>query len=387
MHRIIYYILTIVIVLNFTAVNVFADENSALTKLSAVHMLSRVLPAWRDAPKFDDTDDKTAAYYRSMKVLDAEYGNTFVPDKTLTTQEFLIMLKRALDISAPDLFYDNQKIKWHYDQNEVAPEYQSQIAFLSAIDIWNNSGYLHPRAVISEGMASYYVNLAVHAQDFGKRSKNGRRNQRRLPVLMYHVIDQPSGPYSYVYVSPENFEQQIKYLYDNGYTFLFPEELSMADEFKKCVVLTFDDGYVQTYSTAYQILKKYNAKATLFMVSDKIGEDDYCSEAQLFEMSDSGVFRIYSHSAEHSDLRQLSEIELDEQFSLSNDKIYNITKREVTSIAYPYGFFNDKVLSRARRYYKSGFSVTNSGRGSIYEIPRSSIDDTINIKSYPIYLK
>lgn len=387
MQRIIYYILAVVLALNFTMVNVFADENSALTKINAVHILSRILPAWKDAPAFDDTDDKTAAYYRSMKILDAEYGNSFVPDKTLTTQEFLVMLKRALDISAPDLFYNNQKIKWHYDQNEIAPEYQSQIAFLSALDIWNNSGHLRPRAVISEGMASYYVSLAVHAQDFGKRSNCGRMNQKRLPVLMYHVIDQPSGPYPYVYVSPESFEQQIKYLYDNGYTFLFPEELSLADELGKCVVLTFDDGYVQTYTNAYAILKKYNAKATLFMVSDKIGENEYCSEAQLREMSDSGVFRVYSHSKNHSDLRQLNESELDEQFSSSNDKIYNITKREVTSIAYPYGFFDDRVLSRARRYYKSGFSVTDRGRGSVYEIQRSSIDDTINIKGYPIYLK
>lgn len=375
------------LVFTFTAVKVFADENSALTKLNAVHMLSRVLPAWNDAPKFDDTDDKTAAYYRSMKILDAEYGNTFVTDKVLTTEEFLVMLKRALDISAPDLFYNNQKIKWHYDQNEISSEYQSQIAFLSAVDIWNNSGYLHPKAVISEGMASYYVNLAIHAQDYGKRSQNGRRNQRRIPVLMYHVIDQPSGPYSYVYVNPENFEQQIKYLYDTGYTFLFPEEISLADELGKCVVLTFDDGYVQTYDTAYRILKKYNAKATLFMVSDKIGETDYCSEAQLREMSDSGVFRVYSHSTEHSDLRQLSESELENRFSVSNDKIYNITKREVTSIAYPYGFFDDKVLRCARRYYKSGFSVINRGRGSAYEIPRLSIDDTISINSYPMYLK
>ena len=89
----------------------FADENAAVTKLDAVSLLSRVLPAWNDAPVFDDTYDKTAAYYRSMKILDAEYNNVFMPEKPLTTEEFLVMLKRALDISAPDSFYDNQNIK------------------------------------------------------------------------------------------------------------------------------------------------------------------------------------------------------------------------------------------------------------------------------------
>ena len=58
----------------------FADENASVTKLDAVSLLSRVLPAWNDAPVFDDTYDKTAAYYRSMKILDAEYNNVFMPE-------------------------------------------------------------------------------------------------------------------------------------------------------------------------------------------------------------------------------------------------------------------------------------------------------------------
>lgn len=369
-----------------SAETAFADENDAVTKIGAVSLLSRILPAWKDAPVFDDTYDKTAAYYRSMKVMDAEYNNVFMPEKALTTQEFLVMLKRALDISAPDLFYDNQKIKWHYDQNEVLPEYQSQIAFLSAVGVYNNSGYLHPNAIISYGMASYYIGLAVHAQDYGKRSKSGVMYKRRPPILMYHVIDSPSGPYPYVYVSEYNFEQQIKYLYDNGYTFLYPEEISLADNMKKAVVITFDDGYAQTYQKAFPVLKKYNAKATLFMVSDCIGKENYCTSDQLFEMSDSGVFRIYSHTQNHDRLSELSDDRIAEEFSVSNDAIYNITKREVTAVAYPYGSFNDAVLRQARRYYKEAFSVVNKGRGSVYEIPRTTIDDSISILRFPLFL-
>ena len=364
----------------------FADENAAVTKLDAVSLLSRVLPAWNNAPVFDDTYDKTAAYYRSMKILDAEYNNVFMPEKPLTTEEFLVMLKRALDISAPDLFYDNQNIKWHYDQNEISAEYQSQIAFLSAVGVYNNSGYLHPKAIISQGMASYYVGLAIHAQDYGKRSKSGRLYNKRPPILMYHVIDAPSGPYPYVYVSEYNFEQQIKYFYDNGYTFLYPEEVSLADNIKKSVVITFDDGYTQTYEKALPILKKYNAKATLFMISDYIGTGNYCTAEQLFEMSDSGVFRIYSHTQNHKNLTEISEEEVANEFAASNDTIYNITKREVTAIAYPYGLFNDAVLRQARRYYREAFSVVNKGRGSVYEIPRTTIDDSISILRFPLFL-
>ena len=134
------------------------------------------------------------------------------------------------------------------------------------------------------------------------------------------------------------------------------------------------------------ILKKYNAKATLFMISDYIGTENYCTAEQLFEMSDSGVFRIYSHTQNHKNLTEISEEEIANEFAASNDTIYNITKREVTAIAYPYGLFNDAVLRQARRYYREAFSVVNKGRGSVYEIPRTTIDDSISILRFPLFL-
>lgn len=365
----------------------YADDNTAVTRKTAVNMLTEVLPVWETGTSFDDTNDPAVAYYRKKKIVHAIYDNNFLPDREVTTEEFLIMLKRALDVSCPDLFYDNTKIVWHTDQNEVSPFYQSQIAFLSAVGVYNNSGYLKPKSIISVGMARYYISLAVRTQNYGKRSKNGSRSFCRLPILMYHVINYPSGPYPYVFVSEPNFEEQIKYFYDNGYTFLFPEEMSLADSAKKAVVITFDDGYEETYDKAYKILKKYNAKATLFMVSDNIGKEYYCTDRQLYEMSDSGVFRIYSHTANHARLTELSGDEIAAEFSASNDAIYNVTGREVTSVAYPYGSINADVVWQARRFYKTGFSVVNKGSGSVYEIPRTTIDDSISILRFPLYLR
>ncbi len=381
------FIFAILIIALFMPAVAYANENTAVTRKSAVNMLTEILPVWETGTPFDDTDDPAVAYYRKKKIVHAISGNNFLPNREVTTEEFLIMLKRALDISCPDLFYDNTKIVWHTDQNEVSPFYQSQIAFLSAVGVYNNSGFLKPKSIISEGMARYYISLGVRAQNYGRRSKSGQRNSRNLPILMYHVIDYPSGPYPYVYVSEPNFEEQIKYFYDNGYTFLFPEELSLASSVQKPVVITFDDGYIQTYDKAYKILKKYNAKATLFMVSDKIGEEYYCNPQQLYEMSDSGVFRIYSHTATHSRLTDLSENQIADEFSRSNDAIYNVTGREVTAIAYPYGSINQTVIGQARRFYKTGFSVIDKGAGTVYEIPRTTIDDSISIIRFPLFLR
>ncbi|MGN1092117.1 MAG: polysaccharide deacetylase family protein [Monoglobaceae bacterium] len=377
------FLITIILCLTFVIpANVTANENTAVTRLSAVHMLTQILPQYEVGVPFDDTWDLTAAYYRKMGIVSAIEGNSFMPDEPVMTQDFLLMLKRALDVACPDLFYNNQNIKWHYDQNEIYPYAQNQLAMLSAVGIYNNSGFLHPKSIISEGMASYYINLAIHTMNYGKRSKNGVMPRKKPQILMYHLIEEPREPYAYLYVSSENFEAQIKYLYDNGYTFLFPEELSMADNLSRSVVITFDDGYNCLYKNALPILKKYNAKATVYVVADMIGTDYYCTQEELREMSDSNAFRVYSHTKTHPYLTDISNSELEEEFRESNIMIYNITKREVTSIAYPYGYYDDEVISIAKKFYKNAMTVDAKGGNSIYDLRRTTIDNTLDINSF-----
>ena len=379
MKKIIALILCVMLLLPAEAM---ANEDTAVTRLSAVHMLTQILPQYEVGVPFDDTWDLTAAYYRKKGIVSAIDGNSFMPDKPVMTQDFLLMLKRTIDIACPDLFYNNQNIKWHYDQNEIYPYAQNQIALLSSVGIYNNSGYLHPRSIISEGMASYYISLAIHTMNYGRRSKNGTMAKKMPSILMYHLIEEPREPYSYLYVSSSNFENQIKYLYENGYSFLFPEEISLADDLSKCVVITFDDGYNCLYRNALPILKKYNAKATVYVVADMIGTKYYCTQEELREMSDSNAFRVYSHTKTHPYLTSISDEKIKEEFRESNIILYNITKREVTSIAYPYGYYDDRVINIAKRFYKNAFTVDGKGGGSIYDLRRTTIDNTLDIDGF-----
>jgi len=41
------------------------------------------------------------------------------------------------------------------------------------------------------------------------------------------------------------------------------------------IVITFDDGYKNNYTEAFPILKKYNKKATIFLISSRIDSDKY----------------------------------------------------------------------------------------------------------------
>ena len=156
----------------------------------------------------------------------------------------------------------------------------------------------------------------------------------------------------------------------------------MADDLSKCVVITFDDGYNCLYRNALPILKKYNAKATVYVVADMIGTKYYCTQEELREMSDSNVFRVYSHTKTHPYLTSISDEKIKEEFRESNIILYNITKREVTSVAYPYGYYDDRVINVAKRFYKNAFTVDAKGGGSIYELRRTTIDNTLDLDGF-----
>lgn len=73
----------------------------------------------------------------------------------------------------------------------------------------------------------------------------------------------------------ERFEKQMKYLHDMGYTTLSMDEYEDWRNGKKkiplrTVMITIDDGDVETYYEMMPILKKYNLKATYFVIGEKV---------------------------------------------------------------------------------------------------------------------
>ena len=73
----------------------------------------------------------------------------------------------------------------------------------------------------------------------------------------------------------EIFEQQMQYLYDNGYETLSSDEFycwyKKECEFsKKTVLLTFDDGDAELYYNVLPILQKFNFKATAFIIGEYV---------------------------------------------------------------------------------------------------------------------
>ncbi len=100
-----------------------------------------------------------------------------------------------------------------------------------------------------------------------------KEQKLRLPIIMYHsILKNPSSSGKYV-VSPQTFENDIKYLKDNGYTTILSDELinyvkNDAPLPERCVMITFDDGYLNNLTYVVPILEKYDMKAIISVVGE-----------------------------------------------------------------------------------------------------------------------
>ena len=131
-----------------------------------------------------------------------------------------------------------------------------------------------------------------------------------IPVLMYHSISD-RDPSNTLLVSPSEFENEMAWLHDNGFTSLSLDELyyslTTGNVPAKPVVITFDDGYDDNYINAYPILKKYGLIGNFFVITDYIGtKSGFMNIDMLKEMYSNGMI-IESHTSNHQELKGISD--------------------------------------------------------------------------------
>lgn len=182
----------------------------------------------------------------------------------------------------------------------------------------------------------------------------------RVPILMYHYIeyvDPDDKIRASLTTSPYVLEEQIKSLQENGYTFMTVGELSNVLERKtylpeKPILLTFDDGYRDFYKYAYPILKKYNVKATQYVISGFLGNPNHLLSSQVQEIASENLVEIGAHTVHHAWLKDENEKTAFHEIYKSKIDLEKLIKKPVVSFAYPYGAFD---LSAIEQVKEAGF--------------------------------
>lgn len=179
-----------------------------------------------------------------------------------------------------------------------------------------------------------------------------------VPTLMYHAVSDNLWGIPSLFVSPAELEKQLQYLTENGYTPIWFEDLDRADQFRRPILLTFDDGYADNYSELFPLLKKYNVKATIFMITGSIGEKNYLTEGQIKEMAASGLVSFQSHTVTHPYLSDLGEARLEEELLGSKKALAKLTGKESFVLCYPTGKYSAASLEKTAEHYQFGLLMS-----------------------------
>jgi len=134
---------------------------------------------------------------------------------------------------------------------------------------------------------------------------SARARLARVPVIMYHDI----LPKKEVFfdITPEEFEQHLQLLQENGLTPISLNQLVAHLRTglplpEKPILLTFDDGYGSHYKYVYPLLKKYGYPGVFSIYTLNIGKNTgrtHVTWDQLREMATDPLVTISAHSVTH----------------------------------------------------------------------------------------
>lgn len=184
------------------------------------------------------------------------------------------------------------------------------------------------------------------------------------PILCYHrICDDPNPALADWAVRPDEFRRQMRLLHRLGYRAVTLQRLieifESGQPIDKVVAITFDDGYVDTVTTAAPILDECAFPATVFVVTDYVGttaawDAEYGNDMaplatwdQLRTLRDRG-WEIGYHTRSHPDLKTVPIEVATREIVDGRCRLEREIGQPVTSFAYPYGEFTLAIAKIAQ---------------------------------------
>ncbi|MEI8301096.1 MAG: polysaccharide deacetylase family protein, partial [Chlamydiota bacterium] len=178
---------------------------------------------------------------------------------------------------------------------------------------------------------------------------------------------------------PEILRKHFQYL-KSHHPITLPLDPLVSNKINICI--SFDDATFDFYHIVYPLLKEYDLKALLAVPASYIAKNHlstteerlasiiefssktappslgFCSFKELKEMVDSSHVCIASHGMTHTSLCQEG-VDLKFELNKSKETLENALQVPVDTFVFPYGKYNQQVLSEVKKIYKTAIRIGN----------------------------
>ncbi len=186
--------------------------------------------------------------------------------------------------------------------------------------------------------------------------------------LMYHEIwegdppgDLPRSARAY-HCSKSQFEAQLQMLRDSGKPVLSAGQWQNlpASHPDEAVVLTFDDGWQGSLTTAVELLVKYGFTATFFITKNFVAQRFFADETMLQEARRAGM-EIGAHGVTHRMLTECPPAGIRREFSEVKAYLEEVLAAPVCHASMPGGDWSRQIATLAREAGYASLATSDPG--------------------------
>ncbi|KGY11293.1 polysaccharide deacetylase [Vibrio tubiashii] len=214
--------------------------------------------------------------------------------------------------------------------------------------------------------------------------------RKEMPIIMYHRFiknDSEKGVHG-TYLHIDMLEKHFKLIKKMGFETITFKDLSnkglisRLEYGKRYIIITVDDGYKDNYELLLPLLKKYNFKAVIYVVTGEtfnrwdVENDDnperpvpLMNQNELKALSDSGLIEIGGHTVSHPHLNTLTPEKQEVEIEKNKEELEGMLNMPLTSFAYPYGSLDADSKRITERLGYQFAVATNSGPLATHQDP------------------
>ena len=376
-------VLSLIIIVGISTVIYFNNENNTRINKEQKKILEEkeLLASINDSYYESVITDKQLVLYKRD-------NNKYVQSGTLSKNQVL-NLEKIDTITLDTKYFKIEGLDYYVYYNDIKPfkekvivntDYKNYIPFNELIETLNTNLYKDDKLiyklddalkakVIMKDENKYYIEFNndlfyVKKEDIKNIEvvEYDKEIAKEITVLNYHFFyeDENNVCNEILCVSRSNFDAQLKYLHDNNYYTLTTRELELFLDKKinlpkNSVLITVDDGAYGTTTVLPETLKKYNMRATLFLITSFNDHNQFrkFDNIELHSHSNNMHNVGVCYGGQGGGIKCLPESEILADLQITKD-LLNDTKY----FAYPFYEYNSRAVEILK---KSGFTMAFIG--------------------------